>query len=268
MILIKPRKQMSKPWENDSCDTIRAYHAIYSVPQAAALWCGVPEKMLSEVLNEARQLGGAGKARAIWTHPDIPCLEPRSRAISLAIDNEDLPCGREDGEPTDDYVAYERRHLLGRNLKEWILKEYPNDKPAFLFDEIERGAHTSISTDSYKAIKSENDGLKARLEKAIESYKIIREEKVNLENQLTKYRERDNKSKTPGDRAETTYQHIIASLLYLISGKIPGVEKHPGVDNESQLIEIIETHFKGYAGLSKSNLARKLPEARKNLEIN
>jgi hypothetical protein len=34
---------MDKPWENDSCAAMKAHYQIYSTPQAAALWCGVPE---------------------------------------------------------------------------------------------------------------------------------------------------------------------------------------------------------------------------------
>jgi hypothetical protein len=70
---------------------------------------------------------------------------------------------------------------------------------------------------------------------------------------------------TPGERAESTYQNIIAALLDCIAGNLPGIEKHPSFPSEAKLIEAIDDHFRGYKGLSKSNLSRKFPEAKKAL---
>ncbi len=67
-------------------------------------------------------------------------------------------------------------------------------------------------------------------------------------------------------RSETTYQNIIAALLDCISGNLPGVEKHPSFPSEAKLIEAIDHHFDGYSGLSKSNLSRKFPEAKRALQ--
>ena len=68
-------------------------------------------------------------------------------------------------------------------------------------------------------------------------------------------------------RKETTYQHIIAALLECIDG-IPNanVKKHPSFNNQSALVDFIANHYKDYDGLSKSNLSRKFPEAKKKLE--
>ena len=68
-----------------------------------------------------------------------------------------------------------------------------------------------------------------------------------------------------GERAETTYLHIIAALLECIAGNLPKVEKHPSFSSEAKLIEAIDEHFKGFSGLSKSNLSRKFPEAKRTL---
>ena len=88
---------MANPWETDNCAHLRAHSAVYSIPKAAALWCGVPGDMLNTVLNEVQPLSETGLGRSIWTHPAVPCLEPRSRAIAEAIEIGELPHGREDG---------------------------------------------------------------------------------------------------------------------------------------------------------------------------
>ena len=172
---------MSETWKDDNCAAMRAHYAIYSVPHAAALWCGVPDDLIQQVLIEVSQLTPSGFGRGVWMHPTVPCLEPRSRAIAEAIESGLLPHGREDAQTVEnDHVAYERRHIFGRDLKEWMEKEFPNEKPAFLFDDIERNSHTSISTESYRALKADRDTLKNRVNKAIEEFNLLRQEKKLL----------------------------------------------------------------------------------------
>lgn len=100
-----------KAHEIDNCGALRAHYAVFSIPQAAALWCGVPEEELEEIVAEAVQVSKTGIGRSIWRHPAVPCLEPRSRAIAEAIEGGELPCGREDGKPVPSFVAHERRHV-------------------------------------------------------------------------------------------------------------------------------------------------------------
>jgi hypothetical protein len=69
----------------------------------------------------------------------------------------------------------------------------------------------------------------------------------------------------PGERSETTYQNIIAALLACLAGELPDVERHPSLVNEAAIIDAIDGHFRGYGGLSKSNLSRKFPAAKRAL---
>jgi len=174
---------MTDSWKNDNCASMKAHYAVYSVPQAAALWCGVPEEDIEIILEEVTQLSSSGVGRGIWKHTAVPCLEARSRAIAEGITTGLLAHGREDAEPVgeDDHVAYERRHVFGRDLKKWLEEAFPNEKPAFLFDDIERDSHTSISADSYRTLQAERDTLKNRVNKAIEKFKTLRQEKESIE---------------------------------------------------------------------------------------
>lgn len=177
---------MPDSWKEDNCAAMKAHYAIYSIPHAAALWCGVDNDLIEQVLNEVTSISQSGFGRSVWRHPDAPCLEPRSRAIAEAIEAGELPHGREDAETLaeGDYAAYERRHIFGRDLKIWMGKAFPNEKPAFLFDDIEQNTHSSIGADSYRALKAERDTLKVRVEKAVEEFKSIRKEKVAVEGEL------------------------------------------------------------------------------------
>jgi hypothetical protein len=174
-----------EPWEEDNCAAIKALYAVYSVPQAAALWCGVPEDQIDEIVGEAKQLADSGTGRGIWFHPAVPCLEHRSRAIAEAIETGSLPHGRENATPvaSDEHVAYERRHVMGRELKAWLETALPNEKPAFLFDDIERGTHTSISMGAYTTLKAEHDKLEKRLASTNTEFKKLREAKESIESE-------------------------------------------------------------------------------------
>lgn len=73
-------------------------------------------------------------------------------------------------------------------------------------------------------------------------------------------------SKGMSPRSETTYQNIIAALLDCIAGNLPSIDSHPSFPSEAKLIETIDHYFDGYSGLSKSNLSRKFPEAKRSFQ--
>jgi hypothetical protein len=143
---------------------------------------------------------------------------------------------------------------------------FPNEKPAFLFDDIERSSHTAISADAYRSLEAERDKLEKRLERAKSKLKKLRDEKDAIESERDSLIAMVDKMGAPGERAESTYQNIIAALLDCVAGNLPGIEKHPSFPKESKLIEAIDDHFRGYGGLSKSNLSRKFPEAKRALK--
>ncbi len=258
---------MENDWETDNCAAMKAHYALYSIPQAAALWCGVPEEQVEKVVQKAAPISGSGVGRCIWRNPDVPCLEYRSRAIAEATEDGSLPHGREDGQPiSGEHVAYERRHVFGRNLRKWIEEKFPNDKPAFLFDDIERSTHTAISADAYRALKAEHDKLEKRLENAKNEYLKLREEKTEVERERDSLKFSEDKKGVPSERAEATYQNIIAALLDCVAGNLPNTVRHPSFQSEATMIDAIADHFEGYGGLSKSNLSRKFPEAKRALQ--
>ncbi|MEO9748187.1 MAG: hypothetical protein ABJ360_12565 [Roseobacter sp.] len=259
----------TKPWENDSCASIKAHFAVFSIPQAAALWCGVTEDLLGKIVSECQQLSSTGFGRSVWVHPYIPCIEPRSRAIAEAMEHGALSYGREDAEPVDsnDSVAFERRHCKGRDLKQWMEEAFPGEKPAFLFDTHERVSGSGISLEDYQTIKAKNEALELRLEKAKVEYRKLKEANAALIAESNRLKANVSSEASAHPRSEVSYQRIIAALLSSIHGELPNVEKHPSFANESALIEALASHYDGYGGLSTSNLSRKFPEAKRALEL-
>lgn len=259
---------MDKSWEADNCAAMKAHYAVFSIPQAAALWCGVPEERVAIIVKEAIQLSPTGFGRSIWKHPSVPCLEPRSRAIAEAIEKGELPHGREDGEPVPggDHVAYERRHFFGRDLRKWMEIAFPNEKPAFLFDDIERSTHTSISADAYRALKAEHDKLASRLENAKSEYKKLREEKEGLERINQSLEAMVVKSGTPSERVEATYLNIIGAMLELMLSKSPGGQPYSSFANQSAIISTLLAHHEGKPGIASRTLEEKFAAAKRSLK--
>ena len=73
--------------ENDNCTALKAQYTVYPVLHAVALWCGAPDDMVQKIIDEARPLHKSGIGRSIFTHPSIPDLEFKSRAIAEAIES-------------------------------------------------------------------------------------------------------------------------------------------------------------------------------------
>ena len=83
----------------------------------------------------------------------------------------------------------------------------------------------------------------------------------------------DTDPSTVSRRAETSYLNIIAALLEVITDGIPSADTTngqvgpaAGLTSEAKLITAIAHHYQDFDGLSKSNLERKFPAAKRSLK--
>lgn len=228
----------------------------YTVAEAAAYWCQVAGR---EIRVDSMGLPERD--------PQNACLRTRAEWIMDAINCGELPCGREGGQNLQEHVAKHRRTVRRAELRQWFLQHRPaSERPAFLFDEIERNTHSSITPDAYRALKAAHDAKEQKLSQANERIRQLEEEKTRTGGEMQGLRATVEKMAAPSERSEATYQNIIAALLACIAGNLPNVEKHPSFESEAKLIEAIDEHFRGYGGLSKSNLSRKFPEAKRAIQ--
>jgi hypothetical protein len=230
---------VAESWKDHNCVAMRTHYTVYSIPHAAALWCGVTDEFIDQVLAEVTQLSDSGFGRGVWKHPEVPCLEPRSRAMAEAIENGLLPHGRESAEPVEknDRVAPDRRHIFGRNLKIWMEEAFPNEKPAFLFDDIERDSHTSISADSYRTLQAERDALKSRIEKAIESYSLLRNEKIAIEADRDSLKKKLEGVSLPNEDAD--HSALLKSVYWGKLGALAdhAIEAYPSWKDKQRIVQ-------------------------------
>ena len=254
---------MKAPWENDSCEHLQSYYTFYRVPEAAALWCGVPQLRLRQHLEESTEV-----RKAVYRHPSNKCLEVRCRAMHEAIDKGALLVCRENGKSFDgstEHVAPDRRHVTRHNLKEWIAREFPSDKPAFLFDEIERKTHSAINSDAFLALQADRDAARVELERAREwAAEIIREMDA-IREERDALRDSADKAQAPSERAEATYLNIIGAMLALMLGKSPAGKPQSVFENQAAIISALLGHYEGKPGISSRTLEEKFARAKKSL---
>ena len=246
-------------YNEKSCNALEKPY--YQPIEAALRWCGLASHE-SEILKAT----GDSVLPPVSAFPRWPCLRANADKILEAMECGELTISR-DGRPVPagDHVARHRRTVRHADLKAWMSKHYPDQKPAFLFDETERSTHNAINADSFRALQADRDAARARLEKAEEWAKKTIAEMNAMRSERDSLRAKVAAMGVPGDRSERTYQNTIAALLAVIAGELPGTVRHPSFSGETQMYKAIEAHFKGYEGLSASNLSRKCPEAKRSL---
>jgi FtsZ-binding cell division protein ZapB len=251
---------MDRPWENENCAEIHAYYSIYPVPVAAALWCEVPPKEVDKYLSAATEV-----APGVFRHPSIKCLEVKCRAMQNAIIANTLPVSREDGRIVTDHVAPARRHVSRQHLKEWISKEFPSNKPAFLFDELERKSHSAINADTFRALQADRDALQTENEKLRALTKKLTDEKDALRGENESLKTIVQKNNTPDPRSEATLLNIIGCLLKLILSKSPNDQPYSSFKSQAAIISVLLAHFGNIPGISDRTLEQKFADANRSI---
>ena len=263
--------------EYNSCDEVKSYFSYYTIPQIALLWCGVEPHELQEEMNRAKPVAESPSLlNNVFRHPYISCMEPRCRVLHQAIDDSELPAGR-DGSKSGlvkdvGHIAYHRRTITRADLKVWLAQNFPNDKPAFLFDDIERSTHQAINADSFRALQADRDALKARIDKATEEFRKLRQELDTVKGERDSLRQIvDNLSKQTqaasavDPRSETTYLNIIGAMLDIVLGKSPAGQKHSIYDNQGAVISALLAYHEGKQGISSRTLEQKFADSKRSL---
>lgn len=228
-----------KPNGYDSCEQIKSYYSIYSVPQAAALWCGVPQNQLNDHLSKAQEI-----SKGVWSLSYMDCLAPRCRAIHEAINNDLLPACRENGFVVKEHIAPERRHIRREDLKAWITKNFPDDKPDFLFDETEKKAHPSITIESYTALQADRDAIKIENEKLKFDNRAKSEVIANMEMQIKSMEACFNKmpSTQLSETEKNTMLKVIIGMAIDAYGYKPSSNRNQATGDKNGISAKLQTH--------------------------
>lgn len=231
----------------------------YRPIEAAIRWSGLLE-------HEAQILQALG-TRLIpdsTDFPSWPTLQLNAERIYDALVNGELRYGRNGISNEGSVPLYDPdltvRHI---DLKAWMIRFYPDQRPSFLFDEIERDGHPSISLHTIQALLADREALKVEL---ADQQRMV----AMLQSQLqTISAERDNLAKqygTPvGHRSESTYLNIVGGLLGLLLGKSPGGAPYSSFHTLEAVISALLAHHAGRPGISERTLRAKFTAARRHL---
>jgi len=165
-------------------------------------------------------------------------------------------------------------------------KHYPDQKPAFLFDEIEQKTHAAINADSFRALQADRDAARMAYEQehaariqaegTLEGFEEWANERLSeieyLQNQLEEVRtERNALQKTLAseappldDRAETTYLNIIGALLALLVEASP-TGRPPSYGNQEAVIQTLLERYPNVSGLGDRTLRGRFSRAKQSL---
>ena len=174
----------------------------YTVAEAAVNWCNIQGRKIN--------IGEDG----IPLEDRInPCLRARALEIMFAIDEGILRCGR-DGKnlSADDQVAKPRRTVTHGDLKEWMIRNFPDSKPAFLFDEIERNTHSAITVDAYRALKASTEAKQARIADLEEKLRMLNSQMMTIESERDALRGQVSSFAPIATRERRTMLVVIAAL--------------------------------------------------------
>lgn len=148
-----------------------------------------------------------------------------------------------------------------------MAKNYPNQKPSFLFDTVEQQLHAGITVDAYQTLQAENKRLNIRLDNAVKTFQQQKHEISELQGERDSLRQMvDNSVQNIDGRSETTYLNIIGGLLSLMLGSSPSGEKLSRFANQASIISSMLAHFEGIPGISVRTLENKFSEANKSLK--
>ena len=244
-----------------SCNALEK--PFYRPVEAALRWCGLIEHE-AEIL--AALHGGADKPK-VGQFPRWPCLLANTEKILDAITHGNIPHGR-DGKTVepDDHVRADRRTVRHTDLREWMAKYYPDQKPAFLFDEIERKTHAAINADTFRALQADRDAARAELEKVKTLAKDAIGEMNAMRGERDSLRAMVDKANVPGGRSEKTYLNIIGDLLALMLGKSPAGKPQSSFENQGAIISAMLVHYGHIKGMGDSNLEKIMADANKTLK--
>jgi hypothetical protein len=155
------------------------------------------------------------------------------------------------------------RHV---DLKAWMAHYYPGEKPAFLFDEIERALHPAISLDTVGALLAEREAIKARLAEHLGVHETLRAEHEALLKTHADYTADAERANTPGPRSESTYLNIVGGLLTLLLGKSPSGMPYSSFLTQEAIISAMVAHHGNAMGITERTLQAKFALARRNLQ--
>lgn len=240
----------------------RAIQKVFYRPiEAAIRWSGLI-RAEPEILEQL----GRRKMPNPDEMPRWPMLRFNAERLYDGIAHGDLPFGR-DGLTTSDPTLLDDSDLTIRHvdLKRWMLRFYPDEKPAFLFGRAERQLPSFLSFRALRVLLADREFLKIELAAQLRTSKALGAEVQTLRAEREGYRRLERQDLAIGSRSESTYLNIIGGLLFLLLGSSPNGTSYSRFKTQESVISALMAHFEGRLGISERTLESKFAAAKRQL---
>ncbi|MDR6610534.1 hypothetical protein [Pseudomonas synxantha] len=217
----------------------------YSLIEAAIRWSNLLDEEASILTAAALISPVKAETLRIW-----PALGLNLERLDDALRNGELPFGKA-GITSNDPALLDAPLLTIRHvdLKRWMTQNYPDQRPCFLFDELEQQLHSAIDIGTIQALLLQVKTLRAQLDNGSRSQQF---KPAECKPQLL-------------SRAESTYLNIIGGLLTLLLGQSPGGVRYSSFKNLESVISALIAHHSGRPGITERTLWAKFAEAKRQL---
>ncbi|ERY96141.1 hypothetical protein [Pseudomonas aeruginosa] len=232
----------------------------YRPLEAAIRWTGL-------LRYEARILRMLHEHDALPDNTDLPRwpqLRLNLERLHDALVNGDLPYGK-NGITCDDPSLLDSPDLTVRHvdLKVWMIRCYPDQRPSFLFDAFERHLHPAISVEAVQALLMDREALRVQLADRLKAWDALQEEYQALS---AAHATAEKQGSTLGARSESTYLNIVGGLLTLLLGKSPGGVPYSSFETLESVINALVAHYGDRSGISERTLWSKFAAAKRHLQ--
>lgn len=195
--------------------------------------------------------------------PRWPKLFLNSERIFCAMLNGELQYGIQGIDyHQPELIVYPAVTVGEAHLKSWMMLNYPEEKPRFLFNVNERHGLNRATT---QRLLSENNALTSGLNECTKQQGRLRELNTTLKQQLRQLKQQMLPTEEPSERSTGTYLNIIGGLLGLLRGTSPGGQRLSVFNTDSAIIDMIISHHGGRVGISERTLQKHFAAARRNL---
>ncbi|ABA74730.1 hypothetical protein K7459_21595 [Pseudomonas fluorescens] len=237
------------------------YEKLFYRPVDAALrWCN-----LINYEREIIEVAQHGLSRLKTSFPQWPCLHANTEKILDAIQHGELAYGCF-GVPVamGTPVLYDHVTVRHTDLRRWMSRYYPDQRPAFLF-ENRHNQKAGISIATYLALQGDRDALKVRLESLETAHQQLLKDldAIGLEKKSIYDLLKSNRKVS--DRSESVYLNIIGAMVNLFLGYSPSGKPLSTFQSQAAIVDALTAHYKNVPGITKRTLDEKFAAGKRNL---
>lgn len=233
-----------------------SYHPI----DAAILWCNLADHE-EEILRVDLSRPGS----LLKHFPQWPLLHKSTECIYDAIVCGDLPATYLGWPVTSARQVHPEYSCIRRaDLLVWFLRNFPDQKPAFLFSRSVDHAEC-ISLNAHLVQQAELDASLHTIDKMRQELAVATEEMAALIKLNKELSEKLEACGIPSETSESMYYTLVGAVLEVTLGKSKSGLVQSIYPSQAALVEAITERFPGVGGLSKHTIDRRFADARRHL---